>query len=142
MNALARALLFHAAQARVGSKSTELLRRRFRLEELIPDREALMRARGAVTGRDAELFRSIGEAVREEMALVKDTLDMELRTGSVEREQRESSLASLRQLGGRHQRIGMGVGLHRSVLVSATRGRYSEPPAAAARSCRQSLDIG
>ncbi|MEJ8567060.1 Hpt domain-containing protein [Elongatibacter sediminis] len=96
--ALSRALLFHAAQARPGSKSTDLLRQRFQLEELIPDRDALMRARGAVTGRDAELFRSIGDAVREEMAAVKDTLDMELRTGRVETEQRESSLASLRQL--------------------------------------------
>jgi chemosensory pili system protein ChpA (sensor histidine kinase/response regulator) len=44
------------------------------------------------------LFRSIGEAIREEMALIKDTLDMELRTGRVDKDQRESSIASLRQL--------------------------------------------
>ncbi|MGH8035334.1 MAG: hypothetical protein ACREO9_08925, partial [Lysobacterales bacterium] len=96
--ALSRALLFQAAQARPGSKPVDVLKLRFKLEELIPDREALLRARGAVTGRDAELFRSIGTAIREEMGLVKDTLDMELRTGRVEKEQRESSLASLRQL--------------------------------------------
>jgi chemosensory pili system protein ChpA (sensor histidine kinase/response regulator) len=98
ITALSRALLFHAAQARPGSKATDILRERFRLEELIPDREALLRARGAVTGRDAELFRSIGEAVREELGQVKDTLDMELRTGRVEAEQRAQSLASLQQL--------------------------------------------
>ncbi|HLF29461.1 MAG TPA: Hpt domain-containing protein, partial [Xanthomonadales bacterium] len=98
ITALSRALLFHAAQARPGSKPADNLRQRFRLEELIPDREALLRARGAVTGRDAELFRSIGNAIREEMSLVKDTLDMELRTGRVEKEQRESSLTALRQL--------------------------------------------
>ncbi len=96
--ALSRALLFNAAQARPGSKSTDLLRQRFKLDELIPDREAMLRARGAVSGRDAGLFHSIGEAIREEMALVKDTLDMELRTGRVEKDQRESSIASLRQL--------------------------------------------
>jgi chemosensory pili system protein ChpA (sensor histidine kinase/response regulator) len=98
VTALSRALLFYAAQARPGSKGTDLLRERFRLEELIPDRAALLRARGAVTGRDAELFRSIGDAVREELGLVKDALDMELRTGRVEPDQRESSKASLRQL--------------------------------------------
>ena len=98
ITALSRALLFYAAQARPGSKATDTLRARFRLEELIPDREALLRARGAVTGRDAELFASIGEAVREELAQVKDTLDMELRTGRVDREQREGSKTSLRQL--------------------------------------------
>jgi len=99
ITALSRALLFHAAQARPGSKATDNLRERFALEELIPDRDALMRARGAVTGRDAELFQSIGEAIREELAQIKDTLDMELRTGRVDSEQRANSVASLQQLG-------------------------------------------
>jgi chemosensory pili system protein ChpA (sensor histidine kinase/response regulator) len=98
VTALSRALLFYAAQARPGSKATDLLRERFRLEELIPDRDALLRARGAVTGRDANLFHSIGEAVREELGQVKDTLDMELRTGRVDAEQREASRTSLQQL--------------------------------------------
>ena len=98
VTALSRALLFYAAQARPGSKGTDTLRKRFKLEELIPDRDALLRARGAVTGRDAELFASIGEAVREELSQVKDTLDMELRTGRVDLEQREQSKTSLRQL--------------------------------------------
>ncbi len=98
VTALSRALLFYAAQARPGSKATDTLRERFRLEEIIPDRDALLRARGAVTGRDAELFQSIGDAVREELALVKDTLDMELRTGRVDMEQRDQSKTSLRQL--------------------------------------------
>ena len=40
-----------------------------------------------MTGRDAGLFQSIGEAVREELSQVKDTLDMELRTGRVDVEQ-------------------------------------------------------
>jgi len=98
ITALSRALLFYAAQARPGSKATDALRERFQLETLIPDREALLRARGAVTGRDAGLFHSIGEAVREELGLVKDTLDMELRTGKVDAEQRAASHTSLQQL--------------------------------------------
>jgi len=98
LTALSRALLFHAAQAKTGSQAMEKLRTRFKLDELIPDRDALLRARGAVTGRDAALFHSIGIAVREEMAQVKDTLDMELRTGRIEEQQRESSMASLQQL--------------------------------------------
>jgi len=98
ITSLSRALLFHAAQARPGSDATDNLRQRFRLDELIPDRDALMRARGAVTGRDAELFQSIGEAIREELAQVKNTLDMELRTGRIDSEQRAISVASLQQL--------------------------------------------
>jgi chemosensory pili system protein ChpA (sensor histidine kinase/response regulator) len=98
ITALSRALLFYAAQARPGSKATDALRERFKLEELIPDRDALLRARGAVTGRDASLFQSIGEAIRDELGQVKDTLDMELRTGRVDSEQREQSVTQLRQL--------------------------------------------
>ncbi len=98
ITALSRALLFYAAQARPGSKATDILRERFSLEDLIPDRDALIRARGAVTGRDAGLFKSIGDAVREELSQVKDTLDMELRTGRVDAEQRAESITSLRQL--------------------------------------------
>jgi chemosensory pili system protein ChpA (sensor histidine kinase/response regulator) len=98
LTALSRALLFMAAQAKAGSPAMEKLRTRFKLDELIPDREALLRAKGAVTGRDAALFKSIGVAVREEMAQVKDTLDMELRTGRIEEQQRQSSMASLQQL--------------------------------------------
>jgi chemosensory pili system protein ChpA (sensor histidine kinase/response regulator) len=98
ITALSRALLFYAAQARPGSSATDVLRERFRLEELIPDRDALLRARGAVTGRDAGLFDSIGTAVKEELAQVKDTLDMELRTGRIDAEQRAQSKTSLQQL--------------------------------------------
>ena len=98
ITALSRALLFYAAQARPGSKATDVLRKRFSLEDLIPDRDALLRARGAVTGRDAGLFKSIGDAVREELSQVKDTLDMELRTGRVDAEQRAGSMTALRQL--------------------------------------------
>jgi chemosensory pili system protein ChpA (sensor histidine kinase/response regulator) len=98
ITALSRALLFYAAQARPGSKATDTLRERFGLEELIPDREALLRARGAVTGRDAGLFQSIGDAIKEELGQVKDTLDMELRTGRIDTEQRTASRDSLRQL--------------------------------------------
>ncbi|MGD8578132.1 MAG: Hpt domain-containing protein, partial [Lysobacterales bacterium] len=98
ITALSRALLFYAAQARPGSKATDTLRKHFKLEELIPDRDALMRARGAVTGRDAGLFQSIGDAVREELSQVKDTLDMELRTGRIDAEQRAESRKSLQQL--------------------------------------------
>jgi len=98
ITALSRALLFYAAQARPGSKATDILRERFQLEELIPDRDALLRARGAVTGRDAGLYQSIGDAIREELSAVKDTLDIELRTGRVDEEQRLGSTDSLRQL--------------------------------------------
>jgi len=98
LTALSRALLFHVAQARKGCKPIDLLRDLFRIDEIIPDRAALLRARGAVTGRDARLFHSIGIAIQEEMSSIKDSLDMELRTGRIDADARKAIVTSLIQL--------------------------------------------
>ncbi|HEY5776903.1 MAG TPA: hypothetical protein VIS57_12500, partial [Xanthomonadales bacterium] len=82
-DALSQALLFHIAQAKPGSEGVDQLRERFQLQELVPDRDVLIRARGAVTGRNRELYISLGAAVRDELSLVKDALDLELRTGEI-----------------------------------------------------------
>jgi len=97
-NAVSQALLFHIAQARSGSASVDTLKERFQLQELVPDRDVLVRARGAVTGRNRELYLSLGSAVRDELSLVKDALDLELRTGAIETGRREQSHEALLRL--------------------------------------------
>ena len=107
-DAVAQALLFHIAQARSGSAGVDKLRERFQLQELVPDRGVLMRARGAVTGRNRELYVSLGAAVRDELALVKDALDLELRTGKVEPVRREQSHEALLRLKDTLKMMGLG----------------------------------
>jgi chemosensory pili system protein ChpA (sensor histidine kinase/response regulator) len=98
VDAVSQALLFHIAQAKSGSESVDKLRERFLLQDLVPDRDVLIRARGAVTGRNRELYKSLGAAVRDELALVKDALDLELRTGEVEPQRRSQSHEALLRL--------------------------------------------
>ena len=107
-NALAQALLFHIAQAKPGSAGVDELRERFQLQELVPDRDVLIRARGAVTGRNRELYISLGAAVRDEFSLVKDALDLELRTGEVRPESREQSHEALLRLQDTLKMMGLG----------------------------------
>lgn len=107
-DALAQALLFHIAQAKSGSAGVDKLRERFNLKELIPDRDALIRARGAVTGRNRELYKSLGAAVRDELSVVKDALDLELRTGEVAPHRREQSLEALLRLKDTLKMMGLG----------------------------------
>ncbi len=97
-NAVSQALLFHIAQAKSGSAGVDKLRECFQLQELVPDRDVLVRARGAVTGRNRELYLSLGSAVRDELSMVKDALDLELRTGSIEPGRREQSHEALLRL--------------------------------------------
>ena len=98
VDSLSQALLFHIAQAKPGSAGVDMLRERFNLNELVPDRDVLIRARGSVTGRNRELYISLGAAVRDELSLVKDALDLELRTGEVEPSRRQHSHEALFRL--------------------------------------------
>jgi len=107
-NALSQALLFHIAQAKPGSEGVDQLREQFQLQELVPDRDVLIRARGAVTGRNRELYISLGAAVRDEFSLVKDALDLELRTGEVRPESREQSHEALLRLKDTLKMMGLG----------------------------------
>ena len=98
VRSLTQALLYHAAQAPSGNERLDLLRDRFNLRRLIPDRGILVRARGAITGRNREMFEALGTAVREELSYIKDTLDLELRTGHIDDERRDNSLQGLERL--------------------------------------------
>ncbi len=108
VNSIAQALLFHIAQAKLGNAGVDSLRERFQLQELVPDRDVLIRARGAVTGRNRELYTSLGAAVRDELALVKDALDLELRTGEIEHERRHQSHDALLRLRDTLKMMGLG----------------------------------
>jgi len=85
-----------------------MLRERFNLNELVPDRDVLIRARGSVTGRNKELYISLGAAVRDELSLVKDALDLELRTGEVEADRRTQSKEALLRLKDTLMMMGLG----------------------------------
>jgi chemosensory pili system protein ChpA (sensor histidine kinase/response regulator) len=108
VDAVSQALLFHIAQAKSGSASVDKLRERFHLQDLVPDRDVLIRARGAVTGRNRELYISLGAAVRDELSLVKDALDLELRTGEIEPSRREQSHKALLRLKDTLKMMGLG----------------------------------
>lgn len=98
VDALTRAFLYHIAETRKGHAGIDDLRKRFRLENLVPDQDELLRAKGTVGGRDREMYASLGKAIQDELALIKDSLDLELRTGEVDRDRREVSMDALGRL--------------------------------------------
>lgn len=97
--AVTQALLFHIGRARPGCPGVDLVRERFQLDELSPDEEALLQAQGTISGRDREMYRSLSAAVEDELVMVKDSLDLELRTGQVDPDRRRQSVEALSRLG-------------------------------------------
>ncbi len=107
VNAISQALLFHTAQARPGNAGVDLLIERFHLRDLVPEPDVLSRAQGAVSGHSRELYQSLGAAVRDELSLVKDALDLELRTGNIEPGRRRQSFEALSKLRDTLQMMGL-----------------------------------
>jgi chemosensory pili system protein ChpA (sensor histidine kinase/response regulator) len=95
---LTRAFLFQIAGSRKGNPGIDQLKEHFQLKELMPDQDELLRAKGAVTGRDRDMYASLGSAIQDELSLVKDALDLELRTGQVDRQRRDVSVDALNRL--------------------------------------------
>ncbi len=142
VDSLSQALLFHIAQAKPGSERVDDLRDRFQLQALVPDRDVLIRARGAVTGRNRELYSSLGAAVRDELAMVKDALDLELRTGEIEPSRRRQSHEALLRLQDTLKMMGLG-GSAQSIEKLMPAFEASESPdESEVQSSRQSLLMG
>ncbi len=104
---LARSLLFHIAIARRGDPVLDRTAEQFGLAGLLPDSLALSGAMGSVRGRNRALFDSVAKAVLDELAAVKDALDLQQRTGTLERSALAPLASVLTQAAGTLEMIGL-----------------------------------
>ena len=98
IDALTRAFLYQVSQTPTGNAGIDLVRERFGLDRQLTSEDEQSRARGTVSGRNREMYASLGTAVQEELAMIKDALDLELRTGEIDTERRDMSLEALSRL--------------------------------------------
>jgi chemosensory pili system protein ChpA (sensor histidine kinase/response regulator) len=78
---LLKNLLFYVARSRDGGEPVTLLKKTYRLGALLPDSAELEQAQGSLSGHNAELMRTVSMAIKEDLARVKDALDLFLRGG-------------------------------------------------------------
>ena len=93
-------LLFYCAQSPAAT-STRIaeIRETYRLGELLPDEAELAAARESLSGQNSDLFETVAVAVKEELARLKDSLDIVLRNGCRNTGDLEPLIAALRSLG-------------------------------------------
>jgi chemosensory pili system protein ChpA (sensor histidine kinase/response regulator) len=104
---LSRALLYRAAHAKPGHNGLHLLKTRFKLKELVLEPTEVVRARGAVSGKDREMYQALNAAIQDELSLIQDALDLELRTGTVEPDRRAQCNEALIRLQDTLQMLGL-----------------------------------
>ncbi len=92
-------LLFYCAQSpATTSVRVAQIQETYRLKELLPDEAELAAARESLSGRNLELFQTVAVAVKEELALLKDSLDIFLRHGCRDSKELGPLIAALRSL--------------------------------------------
>ena len=74
-------LLYYVARSSTAGERISRIRAAFNLEELIPGDEQVEHAREALSAPSARLMETVGSAIREDLARVKDVLDIFVRTG-------------------------------------------------------------
>ena len=135
---ITQAMLYHIGNARPGCAGVDLVRERFELDKLADDSEEMLRARGNLSGRDRDMYRSLSSAVEDELAIVKDSLDLELRTGQVDSDQRGQSMEALARLADTLAMLGLsGPGRALSDLIP-----HFEDTAGADREAREAALVG
>jgi chemosensory pili system protein ChpA (sensor histidine kinase/response regulator) len=74
-------LLYYVARSSTAGERISRIRAAFNLEELLPGDEQVEHAREALSAPSAKLMETVGSAIREDLARVKDVLDIFVRTG-------------------------------------------------------------
>ncbi len=116
---LLRNLLFYAARSHGGGPRVSEVQAVFRLKDLLPGDEELAAARESLSGQNADLFATVAIAVKEELARLKDGLDIVLRGKGDDEDHLQSLNEMLRSLGDTLGMLSLG-SARKAVLARAT----------------------
>ncbi len=92
-------LLFYVAQSTGGGERVEAIQATWHLQDLLPGEEEMAAARESLSGQNADLFATVAVAVKEELARLKDQLDIALRNGCEDPETLQTMAKTLASLG-------------------------------------------
>lgn len=109
-DALLKHLLYYVARARdLDSEKVRDLRSRYQLEQALPSEDDVDAARNRVSGPGREAIHSVVSALNEELAKLKDQLDLFVRSEIRQNSELEDLLPGLVQVGNTLAVLGLGI---------------------------------
>src|SRR5690606_41309853 len=96
---LLTSLLYYVARSASRHQRVVKIRRIYRLDEVVPPEQQLAEARESLAGPSVKLMRTVAKAIKEDLASVKDSLDIFVRTRMEDVEQLKPQLDMLKKLG-------------------------------------------
>ena len=124
---LVKNLLFYCAQApATTSPRVAQIQATYRLNELLPDEAELVAARESLAGQNSELFATVAVAVKEELARLKDSLDIVLRNGCRNSKELEPLITALQSLADTLGMLSLGAARKAVVAKAADLQSYAD----------------
>jgi len=96
---LLNSLLYYVARATTDDERIRGLREKFNLGEMLPGEEQFEQAREGLSGPSVKLMRTVAEAIKEDLGVVKDALDIFVRTGMSEVDKLTPQIDMLKKIG-------------------------------------------
>jgi chemosensory pili system protein ChpA (sensor histidine kinase/response regulator) len=96
---LVNSLLYYVARATSNDPRVRALKAQYNLNEMLPGEEQLEQAREGLSGPSVKLMRTVGQAIKEDLATVKDALDIFVRTGMQDVDKLVPQLDMLKKIG-------------------------------------------
>ena len=101
-------LLYYVARSRNAGERISEIRAAFNLDELLPGEEQVEQAREALGAPSAKLMKTVGAAIKEDLARVKDVLDIFVRTGMNKSSELVPQMELLKKIGDTLGVLGLG----------------------------------
>jgi chemosensory pili system protein ChpA (sensor histidine kinase/response regulator) len=105
---LLNSLLFYVARSSTRGSRVSVIRDTFSLGDLLPDLGDLADARDSLGGPSVALMHTVASAIREDLGKVKDTLDLQARTGNIPPEVLDAQFDMLCKIGDTLGVLGLG----------------------------------
>jgi chemosensory pili system protein ChpA (sensor histidine kinase/response regulator) len=105
---LLNSLLFYVARSTTRGSRVGAIRGAFSLGDLLPDQDSLAEARDSLGGPSVQLMHTVANAIREDLAKVKDALDLHARTGKMPAEGLDAQFQMLAKIGDTLGVLGLG----------------------------------
>lgn len=101
-------LLYYVGKASSSGERVAAIKESFKLGQLLPDEGAVAETRASMAGPNASLMRTVSAAVKDDLARVKDSLDIFVRMGKSNPSELEPQVEMLKKVGDTLAVLGLG----------------------------------
>jgi chemosensory pili system protein ChpA (sensor histidine kinase/response regulator) len=101
-------LLYYIARSTAGGERCDAIRKAFNMSDVAPGDEQVEEVREALSAPSPKLMKTVADAIREDLAKVKDVLDIYVRTGMQDNTELQPQIALLHKISDTLGVLGLG----------------------------------